>query len=104
MAAAYSFIDHPMCRALYIAGQKLATQTQLAGVSISSFQLELLDKPELDNALNSRLDIVTRNFEVAPAGEVPFTIVFTELPEGATDYTVRIAEAAKPVQAGTLFE
>ena len=85
-------------------GQKLATQTQLAGVSISSFQLELLDKPELENALNSRLDIVTSNFEVAPAGEVPFTIVFTELPKGATDYTVRIVEAVKPIQAGALFE
>lgn len=90
---------------LYDAGGKLlVSQKQLAGANISSFQLEELDKDELDKVLNNRLDITTSNTNVQPGSEVPFIIVFIAPPAGASDYKVRIAEAAIPEKPGNLSE
>ena len=85
-------------------GTMLVSQKQLAGSSISSFQLEALDKEELDKALNSTLDVVSTNVNVLPGSEVPFTVVFVDPPAGASDYKVRIAEAAIPKGPGNLTE
>ena len=85
-------------------GNMLVSQQQLAGSSISSFQLEVLDKEELDKALNSKLDIVSSNVNVLPGSEVPFTVVFVDPPAGASDYKVRIAEASLPKGPGNLTE
>ena len=85
-------------------GNMLASRQQLAGNSMSSFQLEVLDKEELDKALNNKLDIVEANTNVLPGSEVPFTVVFVEPPAEASDYKVRIAEAALPQRPGNLSE
>lgn len=85
-------------------GKVLATRRQIAGVSLSPFQLEVLDKTELENTLNRKLDIVTSNINVMPGAEVPFTVVFSEVPAGASDYKVRIVEASMPKPAGNLSE
>lgn len=85
-------------------GHMLISQQQLAGNSMSSFQLELLDKEELDKALNNKLDVVESNTNVLPGNEVPFTVVFVDPPAGASDYKVRIAEAAMPKGPGNLTE
>ena len=85
-------------------GNMLVSQQQLAGSSISSFQLEVLDKEELDKALNSTLDVVSSNVNVLPGNEVPFTVVFVNPPAGASDYKVRIAEASLPKGPGNLSE
>ena len=85
-------------------GTMLVSQKQLAGSSISSFQLEALDKEELDKALNSTLDVVSSNVNVLPGSEVPFTVVFINPPAGASDYKVRIAEASIPKGPGNLTE
>ena len=83
-------------------GNVLATRRQTAGVSLSPFQLEALDKAELENTLNRKLDIVNANINVMPGAEVPFTVVFTEIPAGASDYKVRIVEAFLPKPVGNL--
>ena len=85
-------------------GKVLASQRQIAGVSLSSFQLKVLDKNELESALNSRVEIISSNINVAPGAEVPFTIVFSEIPAGASDYKVRIIDAVMPKKAGNLSE
>ena len=85
-------------------GTMLASQQQLAGNSMSSFQLELLDKEELDKALNNKLDIVEANTNVLPGNEVPFTVIFVNPPAEASDYKVRIAEASMPKGPGNLTE
>ena len=85
-------------------GNMLASRQQLAGNSMSSFQLEVLDKEELDKALNNKLDIVEANTNVLPGSEVPFTVVFVEPPAEASDFKVRIAEAALPQHPGNLSE
>lgn len=83
-------------------GKVLASRQQLAGASLSAFQLQLLDKEELEKALNSKLDIIASNIDVLPGGEVPFMVVFTEIPAGASDFTVRIIEASVPKLNGNL--
>ena len=83
-------------------GNVLVTRRQTAGVSLSPFQLEALDKAELENTLNRKLDIVNANINVMPGAEVPFTVVFTEIPAGASDYKVRIVEAFLPKPVGNL--
>ena len=85
-------------------GAMLASQQQLAGNSMSSFQLELLDQEELDKALNNKLDIVEANTNVLPGNEVPFTVIFVNPPAEASDYKVRIAEASMPKGPGNLTE
>ena len=85
-------------------GAVLSSQKQLAGTSMSPFQLEVLDKEELENALNSRLDIVSANMNVQSGSEVPFIVVFTDIPEGASDFKVRIIEAELPEKPGNLTE
>lgn len=89
--------------ALYDAeGKELASRRQVAGISLNSFQLEVLDKTELENTLNRKLDIITSNINVMPGAEVPFTVVFTEIPAGARDYKVRIVDASRPKPVGNL--
>lgn len=83
-------------------GKVLASRRQIAGISLSSFQLEVLDKTELENTLNRKLDIITSNINVMPGAEVPFTIVFSDIPAGASDYKVRIAGASEPAPVGNL--
>ncbi|WP_418764975.1 DUF3426 domain-containing protein [Mailhella sp.] len=85
-------------------GNKLVSQQQLAGNSMSSFQLELLDKDELDKVLNNKLDIVEANTNVLPGNEVPFTVIFVNPPAEASDYKVRIVEASIPKGPGNLTE
>lgn len=85
-------------------GKELASKRQLAGASLSAFQLQLLDKEELEKALNSKLDIIASNIDVMPGGEVPFMVVFTEVPAGASDFKLRIIEASVPKLGGNLTE
>ncbi|WP_446423858.1 DUF3426 domain-containing protein [Mailhella sp.] len=85
-------------------GTVLASKQQLAGASLSAFQLQLLDKEELEKALNSKLDIIASNIDVLPGGEVPFMVVFTDIPAGASDFKLRIIEASVPKSGGNLTE
>lgn len=85
-------------------GKVLASRRQVAGVSLSPFQLEVLDKTELENTLNRKLDIITSNINVLPGAEVPFTVVFSDVPAGASDYKVRIVDASMPKPVGNLAE
>lgn len=88
---------------LYDAGGKvLASRRQIAGICLSTFQLEVLDRAELENTLNRKLDIITSNINVMPGAEVPFTVVFCDVPSGASDYKVRIAGASEPAPLGNL--
>ena len=85
-------------------GKVLTSRQQLAGASLSAFQLQLLDKEELEKALNSKLDIIASNIDVMPGGEVPFMVVFTDIPAGASDFKLRIIEASVPKSGGNLTE
>ncbi|MGN1038220.1 MAG: DUF3426 domain-containing protein [Mailhella sp.] len=85
-------------------GKMLVSQQQIAGKSMSSFQLELLDQEELDKVLHNKVDIMETNTNVLPGNEVPFTVIFVNPPAEASDYKVRIASAALPQGPGNLKE
>ncbi len=83
--------------ALYDAeGKTLVSKQQLAGGRVSLFQLQMLTEQELEQALTSKIDIMTNNTNVAPAGEVPFMVVFYNPPDNATEYGVKIIDAKLP--------
>jgi len=82
----------------------LASKKQLAGTSMSSFQLEVLNREELENALNSCLDIISSNLNVLPFSEIPFVVVFSDIPANAKGFKVRIVDASIPERKGNLSQ
>ncbi len=85
-------------------GRPLASKRQVAGAFISQMQLERLEKAELDELLNSKVSIISNNFNVRFGDEAPFTVLFADFPVEATDYRVRIADAAFHATKGNLAE
>lgn len=83
--------------ALYDAeGKTLVSKQQLAGGRVSLFQLQMLGEQELEQALTSKIDIMSNNTNVAPGGEVPFMVVFYNPPDNAAEYGVKIIDARIP--------
>lgn len=83
--------------ALYDAGgNMLVSKQQLAGTSVSLFQLRVLGEQELEQALANKIDILTNNTNVQPAAEVPFMVVFYAPPDRATEFGVKVIDARIP--------
>ena len=80
------------------AGKTLLAKTQFAGSMITDFQLEVLDKAEIEQRLSNQLDILTNNTNIQPGGSVPFTVVFYDIPEGASRFNVIVVEAGTAQQ------
>ncbi|MBQ3892807.1 MAG: zinc-ribbon domain-containing protein [Mailhella sp.] len=85
-------------------GRPLMSKRQVAGAFISQMQLERLEKAELDELLNSKVSIISNNFNVRFGDEAPFTMLFADFPAEATDYRVRIAGASFRASKGNLAE
>ena len=77
-------------------GKMLVSKQQLAGTSVSLFQLQVLGEQELEQALGSKIDVLTYNTNVAPGGEVPFMIVFYKPPDAAAEFGVKVVDARLP--------
>lgn len=77
-------------------GGSLATQEELAGNTVSLFQLQVMTRDELKNALNSQVGVLTNNTNIAPAGEVPFMLVFFDPPEAVKEFGVKVIDAKDP--------
>lgn len=78
------------------AGNVLVSKQQLAGTSVSLFQLQVLGEQELEQALANKIDILTNNTNVVPGGEVPFMVVFYNPPDNATEFGVKVIDARLP--------
>lgn len=78
------------------AGSTLISKSQLAGPTISLFQLQVLSEAELEQGLSNKLDILTNNTNIPPGGSVPFMVVFYEVPEQAKRFNVTVVEASRP--------
>ena len=78
------------------AGNTLVSKSQLAGPTISLFQLQVLSEAELEQGLSNKLDILTNNTNIPPGGTVPFMVVFYSAPEQASRFNVTVVEAGKP--------
>lgn len=79
-------------------GRVIAEKQQVAGVTLTRFQLSMLSEREFEEALNNKIDILTNNVNVPPNGAVPFVIVFPEVPKGFVEFEVRPI-AARDVEA-----
>ncbi len=69
----------------------LAAKTQLAGTSLSLFQLQVLGEKELESILNNNVEVLTKNTNIQPGGSVPFMILFYAPPPVA-EFGVRIID------------
>ena len=77
-------------------GKVLDKKQQMAGTSVSLFQLQVLGEKELEQALGNRIEILSNNTNVPPGGEVPFMVVFYKPAETATEFGVTVIEAKTP--------
>jgi predicted Zn finger-like uncharacterized protein len=81
-----------------------------AGPKASNFELKTLSKEDLDSRLNSRQEIALYNGLVKPGDEVPFMVVFPDIPETVKNFSLKVGSylevapqnpAQKPVQSPT---
>jgi len=77
-------------------GGSLATQDTLAGNTVSLFQLQVMTRDELKNALASQVGVLTNNTNIATGGETPFMIVFFDPPEAVKEFGVKVVDAKDP--------
>lgn len=70
----------------------LVTKKQLAGTSLSLFQLQVLGEKELQTFLGNKIEILSNNTNVATGGEVPFMVLFYAPPQGVAEFGVRIID------------
>ncbi len=73
--------------------KNLISKTQLAGTSLSLFQMQVLGKEELESSLSNQIEILTRNTNVPSGGEVPFMVLFYDPPADVTEFTLKILQA-----------
>jgi predicted Zn finger-like uncharacterized protein len=77
-------------------GGTLTAKEELAGNTVSLFQLQVMTRDELKNALASQVGVLTNNTNIAPAGEVPFMMVFFDPPEAVKEFGVKVVDAKDP--------
>jgi predicted Zn finger-like uncharacterized protein len=77
-------------------GGALATQNDLAGNTVSLFQLQVMTRDELKNALASQVGVLTNNTNIGPGGEVPFMVVFFDPPEAVKEFGVKVVDVKDP--------
>ncbi len=77
-------------------GAKLLSSKQLAGTSLSLFQLQVLGKEEIVQVLSNTTDINANNGYIPPNGMTPFMIIFFETPLLAQEYSVKVVSAQSP--------
>lgn len=77
--------------AIYDADKKpLAVKQQLAGATLSPFQLQVLGEQEMESFLQNSPDIYIRNATVPSGGEVPFMVLFYGPIDKIVEFGVRI--------------
>ncbi|WP_428567909.1 MAG: DUF3426 domain-containing protein [Solidesulfovibrio sp. DCME] len=79
-------------------GTTLASQEDLAGNTVSLFQLQVMTRDELKNALASQVGVLTNNTNIAPGGETPFMVVFFDPPDAVKEFGVKVVDAKDPAR------
>lgn len=76
----------------------LVSKKQLAGTSLSLFQLQVLGEKELESFLSNKIEILSNNTNIATGGEVPFMVLFYAPPQGIAEFGVRIVDVKDMVR------
>ncbi len=83
------------CSLFSESGEMLISKKQIAGTSLSLFQLQVLNEEELEQNLNNNLDIMQKNTKINPGASTPFMCVFYNPPENAASFNIKIVSAEK---------
>lgn len=70
----------------------LVSKKNLAGTSLSLFQLQVLGEKELESFLGNKIEILSNNTNIPTGGEVPFMVLFYAPPQGIAEFGVRIID------------
>lgn len=77
-------------------GQTLAGKRQMAGNSLSLYQLQILEFDKIESGLVNESGIAANNTFVQPRGEVPFMVVFANPPATVSEFVVKVVEVKDP--------
>ncbi|RZB30568.1 MAG: hypothetical protein SRB1_02848 [Desulfobacteraceae bacterium Eth-SRB1] len=76
---------------LYTKGKTLAkSATVYCGNTISEAELASLDINEINKILSNRLGTNKTNVNIKPGKQVPFMIIFTNIPDNIEEYTIEV--------------
>ena len=71
-------------------GNEVVSQEFLGGNTLSQFQLQSMDKAELEKELASRAGVLANNTRIEPKGSTPFMTVFFSPPGDVVEYRVSV--------------
>ena len=71
-------------------GEAFLQKTAYCGNSLSKDQLTTLPMAKLDSAMGNQFGDSLSNLAVQPGKGIPFTVVFANVPQGATDFGVEV--------------
>ena len=77
-------------------GAVLTSKQQLGGITVSLFQLKVLGRQEMEEALNNKIEILTNNTNIQPRQEVPFMVAIFNAPQNVAEFAVKVIEAKDP--------
>lgn len=77
-------------------GASLASQDILSGNRVSLFQLQVMTRKELEDALSSQVGVLTNNTNLPTDGVTPFMVVFFDPPESVKEYGIKVVDAKDP--------
>ena len=72
-------------------GNILSRRLAYCGNGLTDEQLKTLPMAKIEAAMNNQFGDSLSNMAVAPGKAIPFTVVFTEVPDSAADYGVEVA-------------
>ena len=83
---------------LFATGKTLVKEeTIYCGNTLSDVQLTMMDLMDIDKKLQNRLGDNKSNVDVRPGQQIPFMLVFSELPQDLEEFTIEVSNSL-PVQ------
>ncbi|MEZ4605194.1 MAG: DUF3426 domain-containing protein, partial [Desulfobacterales bacterium] len=77
------------------AGKVIVTSTAYTGNMLTDAELATLELDLINERLNNRTGDDNLNVDIAPGKEIPFTVVFANLPENMHEFTVEVVQSAR---------
>ncbi|MES0364121.1 MAG: DUF3426 domain-containing protein, partial [Desulfobacteria bacterium] len=76
-------------------GRAVQDKTSYCGNVLSESQLQTLDKTAMEMRWQNRFGVGKTNFNISSGTEVPFMVVFSDLPQDFGEFSVEVVSSAK---------
>jgi hypothetical protein len=76
-------------------GSPVQDKTSYCGNVLSDSQLQTLDRTAMEMRWQNRFGVGKTNFNISSGTEVPFMIVFSDLPQDFGEFSVEVVSSAK---------